>query len=359
VAAYLGARFGPLAIEPARVAEMLDQLGLRMVGAPRNLRLARRSSNAAVHTDCGPKVLKRYRPDWAPATVVHGHSILTRLEEARFPAVRLHRGPDGATWTAADDGVFAVFDWVPGTNYSINYLRRRDRLRLTRHAGALLARLHVTLEGFTPSGSHHLGFTALDGPRRRDVGWHAATLDDLRGRSRSLRDPEAATLAARLARESARVLDEIAALDASLSADELPRVVVHGDYGLHNLLFDRTGAVVVDFEVSRLDWRVDDLVSVLGKHRYRDGRYDFESIRCFVGAYEKVAPLAQQERDRFPEVWRLHKLRAAVQYWNGYFQTDGPVRKLASAVDAIGQADWAAGNPEPLVAIVGATRGRP
>ena len=40
------------------------------------------------------------------------------------------------------------------------------------------------------------------------------------------------------------------------------------------------------------------------------------------------------------------RLRAAVQYWNSYFETGGPTRKLWSAVDALHRADCTGGEHE-------------
>jgi hypothetical protein len=87
-------------------------------------------------------------------------------------------------------------------------------------------------------------------------------------------------------------------------------------------------------------------VSVLGKHRFRGGRYDDESMAAFLGAYAAVFPLTPDERDLLPDAWRLYKLQAAVQYWSSYFETDGPVRKLASALDALDQADLVLVQPD-------------
>jgi Ser/Thr protein kinase RdoA (MazF antagonist) len=340
VSAYVTARLSPTVIDVLTVREVLRRFGLEPVQAPRNLRLSRRSLNAAVATTSGVKVVKQYRPDWLPATVRYGHSILARLEELEFPAVRLVRAGNGSTVTCIDDRIFAVFDFVPGTNYSLNYLLRPQRLALTRLAGRTLAELHGTLRSFEPHESHHLGFASLTAPRVRDAAWHASKVDELREKSRSLPEPAAAVLAAELEDRVDRLVQDIESLESRLAHAGLPRVVIHGDYGLHNLLYHRGRAVPVDFEVSRLDWRVNDLVSALGKYRYRDRVYDFESMRSFMDAYAQVFPLTAAERQAFPDAWRLYKLQAAVQYWNGYFQTNGPVRKLTSAVDSIEQAAW-------------------
>ncbi|GIU87386.1 MAG: hypothetical protein KatS3mg009_1901 [Acidimicrobiia bacterium] len=348
VLAYLSARFGPPTLEPETVLAVLAQFGLGPSGGTRDLRLGRRSLNAMVDTPRGRKVVKRYRPQWTAPIVECGHSILRRLEEVGFPAVRLERTPQGATWTTDGTNVFAVFDFVAGTNYSLSYLRRTDRMHLTRVAGDTLARFHVALAGFVPAGDHHLGFATMDGPRKRDADWNERKVGELAERSTALADPHVRGLTDELTRRAPGVLHELRALEAELESADLPRCVVHGDYGLHNLVFRHGVAVPVDFESARLDWRVNDLVSVLGKYRYRAGYYDFESMRAFMRAYGATLPLADAERELFPAAWRLYKLQAAVQYWNSYFETDGPARKLEAALDAIDQARWVARNPQPV-----------
>jgi Ser/Thr protein kinase RdoA (MazF antagonist) len=134
-------------------------------------------------------------------------------------------------------------------------------------------------------------------------------------------------------------VEQLGPLDELLSAALLKRTIIHGDYGLHNLLFRRDGTVMpVDFELARLEWRLSDLV------------YDFESIQWFMAAYHATFPLNADEWRLFAEVWRFYKLQGAVQYWNSYFETNGPARKLISARDAIAQADWVANHQEHLLA---------
>jgi Ser/Thr protein kinase RdoA (MazF antagonist) len=345
-AAALAARFGPPAVDPHLTHLVLGRFGLGSCARYRNLRLARRSLNLVVETSRGTKVVKAYRPHWLHGSVRCGHSILMQLEELGFPAVRLVRSPQGATWTTVGPQIFAVFDFVPGTNYSIAFLRRRDRLRLTEVAGRTLAGLHRCLDGFVPAGAHHLGFVAPMGPRQRDAAWHAAKLDELVRRSAEHPSPTIAPHVAPLVARSSCVLDQIDRLERLLDGAAFPRLVVHGDYGLHNLVFPRVDlAVPVDFELARFDWRLFDLISVLGKHRYRGGHYDLESMLAFLGAYSRTYALTPDERLLLPEAWKLYKLQAAVQYWNSYFETDGPVRKLAAALDSIAQADLVAEHP--------------
>jgi Ser/Thr protein kinase RdoA (MazF antagonist) len=355
VRAVAAGRFGAPALPPDRVHTVLDRYGLTAgSGRHSDLRVGRRSLNAAVPTRDGIKVVKQYRPQWTETLVAHGHSIVIRLEERSFPAVRLTRTPAGRTHTVIDGSVYALFDFADGTSYSLKFLRRTDRLALTATAGTTLARMHQALDGFVPVGAHHLGFAGPSGPRARDVAWHVGKLDELSERSSAGLPADAAEPARQLLGRVDATIDAIARLERELAGADLPRLVVHGDYGLHNLIFPSTArAVVVDFESARLDWRVNDLVSALGKYRYlRDRRYDVESMETFLRAYTAQFPLHDAECELFAEVWQLYRLRAAVQYWHSYFETDGPVRKLWSAVDALDQADWAANRPATLARLV-------
>jgi Ser/Thr protein kinase RdoA (MazF antagonist) len=356
VTASLSARFGPPEIDASTVLEVLGRYGLGGTRPARNLRLARRSHNVVIETGHGRKVLKLYRKGWRTETVTYVHSILDRLATIGVPAPRLERTHDDEDQVPTELGaIAALFDWIPGRNYSVGYLRRADRLRLTAMAGETLAGLHTSLIGFEPQGEHHMGFVSLTGARRRDVAWHTATVEELIDRSRRISDDEATGPAASLVAGAPALLEEIAALEVALAGTSFPRLVIHGDYGLHNLLFSPTGpAVPVDFELSRIDWRVNDLISVVGKHRYTDGSYDREAMETLVRAYARTFPLTDEERRALPDAWRLYKLQAAVQYWKSYFDTSGPVRKLASSLDSIEQARWPSSEPATFAGLADA-----
>ena len=104
----------------------------------------------------------------------------------------------------------------------------------------------------------------------------------------------------------------------------------------------------MDFELARLDWRVNDLVSTLGKHRFAGSGYDIAPMEGFLAGYAPEFPLTSDELALLSDAWQLYRLRAAVQYWNSYFQTDGPTSRLRSALQAIDQAAWIADHPEAI-----------
>jgi Ser/Thr protein kinase RdoA (MazF antagonist) len=300
-----------------------------------------------VTTDDGVKVLKRYRPQWDPPTVGYGHSILVRLEDLRFPAPRLVRLPDGGTWTIVDGDIFALFDFLPGTVYSMSYLRRSDHRRLIETSARTLAGFHRALDGFVPRGTHHLGFVSATGPRALDVAWYAATVHELKERSHDLVDPDGAEQR-RLADTAARAVGEIEELDAMLAAARLPRLVIHGDYGLHNLIFQGLHlAVPVDLELARLDWRLNDLIHLFaGYLGDRADERDVRTMEVFARSYASEFPLTAEEERVLFEAWRLYTLQSAVRHWNSSFQTDHRTAQLASALRSIDRANWICRRPE-------------
>ena len=82
----------------------------------------KRSRNVVLCTSHGKMVLKRYRKSWRGATVTYGHSIVTHLSRVGVPVTRLVRSPTGATSVRLDDHQYALFEYVPGVNYTTRFL---------------------------------------------------------------------------------------------------------------------------------------------------------------------------------------------------------------------------------------------
>ena len=120
--------------------------------------------------------------------------------------------------------------------------------------GAILSRIHRDLAGFLPVGRHHLGFAGYEGARHRDMAWHAARVAKMSAASAELPDPADRSHAQWLVARGPWIIDEMARLDEQLTAAQLPRLIIHGDYGLHNLVvrtLDR--GTPVDFELARIE----------------------------------------------------------------------------------------------------------
>ncbi len=323
--------------------------GLELTASPENLPNARRNRNLIVHTTTGKKIFKHYRHDWRPATIEFEHSILKRLARNNSPGPRLMATHAGRTWVERAGQFYCLFDFIDGINYSSAYLLRSHRLALTGLLGTILARIHRDLAGFLPAGCHHLGFADYEGARHRDMTWHATRVAEMSIASAELSDPVDRSHAQWLVERASYIIDEMARLDEQLTAAQLPRLIIHGDYGLHNLVVRTLNrATPVDFELARIEWRLSDLASCLSKMRYASGAYDFETMLRFMDAYRAVYPIGRDEWRWFPDALRYYRLMSAVGYWNSYFETGGPARKLLSARDALEQADWGHEHPQVI-----------
>lgn len=338
-----------LDIDQELIDFILARYGLELVGRSRNLPNARRNTNLIIDTTTGKKVLKNYRTDWKQSTIKFEHSILHRLAEVDFPAPRLVLTQTGSSWIHKDGHNYCLFDFIPGTNYSSSFLFRSHRVRMMATAGRTLAALHQQLIGFQPEGHHHQGFKSLDQERIRNKSWNERKIEELIQLSRKISEPQDKQLADWLVHRSDEILRNLIELGQELEQAGLERLIIHGDYGLHNLIYtDLDHAVPVDYELARIEWRMSELVSIISKFRYKDGRFDFVSMVQFLHAYQREFPISNEEWDIFPKVWKYYKMMKAVQYWMSYFETNGPVRKLYSSRDEIDFSDWALENPNRI-----------
>ncbi len=329
---YLNARFHTPEIEPEYIRNILDSYGLEMTRPLENMPLGWRNSNLVVYVSSGKKVLKIYRDKWPLQSIIHEHSILNRLEKLNFPSPRPVCNLKGETVVHKYGNNFALFDYINGFNYSTSYILRSHQDVLIAKAGRTLAALHRQLTRFQPESQHHLGFRAFSDERIRDLSWHLNQLTILREKSTALEDVSAKKDADWLIERSKFISDQLCQLDETLSSVCLPRLVIHGDYGIHNLLFQKDGSVTVhDFELSRVEWRLVDLVTVLS-------RLDYRKCRVFMSAYQEAYSLTPEEWQYLPLVWQYYRLRGSVQSWNNYFEV-GNRSRLVTARERVIEAE--------------------
>jgi glycosyltransferase involved in cell wall biosynthesis/aminoglycoside phosphotransferase (APT) family kinase protein len=316
------------------VGQILAHYGLELTRPLENLPFGRRSSNVLVYTSAGKKVFKRYRDKWQFERIVYEHSVLKQLQRIDFPAIRLTLTPAGESWVQQGGHTYALFDYIEGTSYSANYIPRTQLVKLHWLLGKALAQFHRQLAGFVGEGAHHLGFATYDSERRRNLEWHLNVLGGLAERSRGVTDPEAYDLLHQIDEKGDRIGEALGQLDAVLAGAELPRLLIHGDYGLHNVLFPGDGTVtLLDFELTRLEWRLIDLVIMIS-------RLTAENSRAFMAGYQSEFTLSEQEWQLLPQVWQYYMMRGAVQYCYNYFELGG-VQRLTAAHGRLKQADWA------------------
>lgn len=309
----------PPAIPVPEIETVLSLYGLSRTGRPRNFALGWRSSIVSIPTGSGRVVVKRYRDGWDEETIRHEHSILAELERISFPAVRLVRPGDGDSFVTRGGGRYAVFEYVGGRSVTGRYMTSGGRRSLFLHMGDVLARFHMALSGFTPPFEHHLGYSTLSGGAPRDLAWHIQTLETL-SRPESVPHPDEIGLTERMEAQGGMIEERLVELDRMLTASEMNTGVIHGDFGPHNVIFDRTGRTVVhDFELSRVDWRMIDLVGGLSRWRADAGR-------AYLEGYLQASPGSIGDLAMLPVVWEHYRLCGAIQSWHTFRELGDPGR---------------------------------
>jgi Ser/Thr protein kinase RdoA (MazF antagonist) len=316
---WVAAKARPPRIGGDDARRVLERYGVELIGRPSNLTLTWRNHLVVVRTTGGRKVLKQYRETSNVETIAHEHSIIDHLESRRFPCTRLDHTADGSSIVDLDGRWFASFAFEPGRHLAATYVPPRRRRILTEGVGRTLARLHHELLGFEPKGSHHLA-RHPDGAGERGLTWHLEALDRLCDEPEAPRADGTERDLQFLREQADRLRVDLVAAGTRVEEAGLPRLVIHGDYGTHNLLFRTDGtAVVHDFELARYDWRLLDLV--IASLRLRP-----ELQATFIAGYRTEGAIPDAELALLPWLWRYHLLSGAVRSWQVYGDLGGPAR---------------------------------
>jgi Ser/Thr protein kinase RdoA (MazF antagonist) len=327
---YLRARSGPPAIPIDVVTEILSAAGLGRPRSVRNLVHGWRTSVVEVATGDGRFVVRRYPDRWSDSAIEHEQSILLELAQRRFPAPRLVGGGDGISLWVEDGARYSVQTFETGVTLAGFYLPRAATERLQRIIGGVLVEFHGVMAGFVPRGSHHLGVDPETGLRRRDLQWHLEAIDRLGERGEIF-----PTLIGTGGPPSLR--SRLIDLDQSIEEADLPRAIIHGDYGLHNIILRRSGeAVVHDFELSRPEIRLLDVAASLSRIRP-----EFRSH--FLGGVRAADGMEPREMEMLPAVWEWYRIRGAVQSADAYTRLGGEHRRAAVAKRLAEAADLRSG----------------
>jgi Ser/Thr protein kinase RdoA (MazF antagonist) len=136
------------------------------------------------------------------------------------------------------------------------------------------------------------------------------------------------------------IADRLAELHRRIERADLPLTMIHGDYGIHNLLFRRDDvAVVTDFELARRELRLIDLVIVLSRVATEHGA-------AFLDGYREQTSIADEEWAQLANVWQYYRLTGAIQSWRNH-STHGGDGRLATARRRVAEAEWAATQVAP------------
>jgi Ser/Thr protein kinase RdoA (MazF antagonist) len=118
------------------------------------------------------------------------------------------------------------------------------------------------------------------------------------------------------------IRDALCRLDDRLEAAEPTRTVIHGDYGPYNLLV-RAGepVVVIDLELSRVDWQLTDIATAIPRFAQRRLGFDAAAASRFLAGYRRRRELPRGELTLLPDVLAFLSLRRAIVCGAHYRET--------------------------------------
>jgi Ser/Thr protein kinase RdoA (MazF antagonist) len=306
----LAVRLRGAGIPPGDLAAVLEPYGLEARGRPHVLTApGARGVALRVRTAKGVVVVKRYKDTVDGPAVEIEHTVLDALAGRAIAAPRLRRDRDGRSSQVVDGRCHAVYDYVAGYRHPHELLMAgMDRRQLEKIAGGLLASLHLALESVTVPASSTLGFHGRQGERVRDLEWFT-------GRLRASPAPR---------RVRAWMEASLWRLGETFADEDLPRTVVHGDFGPYNLLVRRNAVpVIVDFELARLDWRLVDVATALPRFAQRRRRFDMGAARRVLTAYREASGASEEEIRFVPEMLAFLSLQRATIAWERSAGADG------------------------------------
>ncbi len=334
---------GKPSIDPPTVREILNYYDLELIGPLKPISAGMRNESLAVNTSEGLKFLKRYKESLGETTIIQEHSILKHLAEKEFPAVRLIPAKLGQTLIHFKEHRYAFFEYINGFRVYDYIFLPTTRQQFIASAGKLLGSLHRVLNYFAPDGFNPDGFNPQTNRRWRDTEWFLNKIDDIRIRSSDKKFTRMKELSIFIG-ESQNLGDSLVEIQKQLRPVNLPRQIIHKDFGPSNILFRKNEKpIVIDFEIARLDWRVVDLIN--GWEKFCNSKFGFsqKKMKIFLDAYQKEVRLSENEFKYIPLVWKYLNLTACIFSFHQFCLT-GSRPLLAYACRSFKKANWKAGD---------------
>lgn len=317
---------------------LLAQYGLDLLSPPSGLQEGNRSTTVVLETSGGRKVLRQYSQKLGADTIRMEHSVLHKLATSDFPSPRLVTTLSQESLVPRDGHHYALFDFIEGGYHYYHYLFLPSQTReILQTSGELLGRMHAALIDFVAEGNNPDGFDPQTGQRGRDLTWLLAKLTAC---AETTKGHTTHAAVERMLATAGPTQGTLEVLHEELGKADLPRSIIHADYGPYNLLSRATlPPVVLDFEMVRVDWRLVDLLR--SWHRFCRDRRGFRTSKMmtFTAGYAKAVRLEPREIASVQQLWHFLALKDAVVEWERWSQGDptAPPRRLEAELR---KCDW-------------------
>lgn len=290
------------------VEEVLRQYGLSgRIGKPdATSTMPPRAHYWEITTPTGRYFLKRFANWYSPDAICHMHSVISHLAASGVPVPRWVPVPfTGESFVKGSNGEhWALYEALDG------YILGQQEWMWTRpQAAEMLGHMHNALQGFVPQGEECASWQA----------WTLETVDAVLDSWHTISSEFSPELLG-IVRErlATRYFGEL--------YPELPKHVIHGDFVLSNVLWQKEPmgprvSGVLDFERTHMDAAIFDFAWGLGDRRP-------PLLRATLSTYARVHPLLPVEREALPEALLLAALMD-IDLQLAYFHNMAEATRLA------------------------------
>jgi Ser/Thr protein kinase RdoA (MazF antagonist) len=303
----------PRQVSDAALYRVLVDLAERyQLGAIRAChRVARSGSlNFVVATSRGQYIFRCHH--LTEADVAYEHEVLSYLQQQGFPAPRMLTHQAGRAWAEIDGALYSVYEFVDGYCPSDFLWLPAVQHRMITHCGQVLAEYHRVAADLVPSGFKWSGYRPTKGERWRNGDWFRQALAEIRP---LLQKPTATSPMDDWTRSRIDAIHRMLGLEALVERrSDLSKLVIHGDYAPWNILF-RPGQspFVLDFNESRLDLRIYDLMLATFWFAWRGDRLDSRRTQALQSGYIKSGQLSEVEVDMAGPVFQWIMARSLTE----------------------------------------------
>ncbi|PIR66256.1 MAG: hypothetical protein COU51_04845 [Parcubacteria group bacterium CG10_big_fil_rev_8_21_14_0_10_36_14] len=256
------------------------------------------NDNYIIETSKGKFFLKKYLRE-TNERISREHQLLAYLKDQKFPIPGLIKNNEDNALTEIDNKRFTFFDYIAGhTRVATNSVTDEELINIAK----TLARYHylaknipLDLEPIVPI-------------------WSRGALDHLY--SDVIRHLSKKSFFDDFDREINSILthkiNELH-LAPKIDTDELPSLLIHGDFHAANMLFNEKGEVsaVVDWELAKHQPRIWEVICAMVFACKTDWTWNFhtplnfERAEVFLSIYHDINPLTQKELEIVPDMLRL------------------------------------------------------
>ena len=306
------------------------------------------SMNFLVTTSRGKFVFRRQR--LSEDGVTHEQQVLDYLQQRGFPAPRMLTNQAGQAWVAIDGSLYSVYEFAKGY-FPINFLwLPTARRKIITQCGRTLGKYHQAVADLVPLAFKWNGYRPKEHKRWREGDWFRQALADIRP---LLQKPTAVSPIDDFVRSRIEALDEMLGLEPVVEGrSDLSKLVIHGDFAPWNVLF-RPGRspFVLDFNESRLDLKIYDIMFATFWFAWRGGRLDQDRAFAFQTGYRETNQLHKADISLAGSVFQWIMTRSLVERLHKHYLGSRPLKRGPAGMDGQYQmCVFAAQQPHQLVA---------